>query len=100
MACRNPKFGRRTCELLSEYAQGMLRRRQEKREDVAHAEKFVKGLQIDYLPLDLGSIDSIFNFAVEAQRRYGIGPLRASTPFDIYSKIHVHHPSHAKCWIP
>ncbi|GJJ07713.1 hypothetical protein Clacol_001918 [Clathrus columnatus] len=70
VACRNPKYGQETCESLAEYAKKVCRRRQNNPdEDRGHAEKFYQNLKIEFMRLDLGSMDSVFSFAAEAQRR-------------------------------
>lgn len=37
-----------------------------------HAEDFRRGLVIDFISLDLASMESVFMFAEEAQRQYGL----------------------------
>lgn len=72
VACRNPVYGEETRERLLKHAKDAAQRQQVKADDNGHSKKFLKGLEVDYLNLDLNSIDSIFSFAVEASQRYTV----------------------------
>lgn len=69
LACRNSVSGEQACERVLKHAEDAVQRQQNRAGDNKHAEKFLKGLKIDHLSLDLNNIDSIFSFAVEARQR-------------------------------
>ncbi|KAF8583988.1 hypothetical protein K439DRAFT_1389992 [Ramaria rubella] len=70
LACRSAKRANAARRLLLEFLNKEVARQRASPGYDGYAEEFSKGLCIDCLPLDLASMDSVFDFADEACQRY------------------------------
>jgi 3-keto steroid reductase len=72
LACRNAKRANAARSLLLEFLDAEISRQKKSANYNGHAEEFRRGLNIDFLPLDLASMDSVFECAKEARRQYAL----------------------------
>lgn len=80
LACRNPKRASTARSRLLNFLDVEVSRQRKSAGYNGHAEDFRRGLNIDFLPVDLASVDSVFEFAKQARRQYSL-----CSPFLLYS---------------
>lgn len=96
LACRNPERAKRARELLLAGLEKQVGSLKRSPTYDGHAEIFQKSVQIDFIPLDLCSIESVLIFAEEVQRRCVFSSFGLHWCIDVW-QIPICITYHSKC---